>query len=166
MKNCIKTWLEGVRNGRFSSTGTVSVRSILPVNSNCDESDKFLTLDNLNSKAQFRRRTPYEPNLIRSWTDPNCETYIVICKFRRANDLRNVSNGWWQPAARTAKSNEWMWWNFTSNALIGVSCCLQVLQIICIRQNANKYSRILPILTQKQTVTCHRIRLPLNKLRT
>ena len=90
----------------------------------------------------------------------------VICKFRRTNDLRNVSNGWWQPAARTAKSNERMWWNFTPNPLIGVSCCLHVLQIIYIRQNVIKYSRISLILTYKQTVTCQCIRLPLNKQRT
>ena len=31
--------------------------------------------------------------------------------------------------------------NFTSNAMIGMSCCLYVLQIIYICQNINKYSR-------------------------
>ena len=148
-------------NGRISPAPALALRSILHVkrHSNYDESDKFLTLDNLNSiqTSNF------------SWAELNSrldrsKLWNVICKFRRANDLRNVSNRWWQPAARTAKSNERMWWNFTSNALIGVSCCLHVLQIIYVRQNVNKYSRISPILTLKQTVTCQRIRLPLNKL--
>ena len=64
------------RNVRISPAPALAVRSILhgKRHSNYDESDKFLTLDNLNSKAQFRHRTFHEQNLIRSRTVPNCET--------------------------------------------------------------------------------------------
>ena len=62
----------------FSSTGTCRKKyftCILHVkrHSNYDESGKFLTLDSLNSKAQFRHQTFHEVNLIQSSTNPNCE---------------------------------------------------------------------------------------------
>ena len=78
----------------------------------------------------------------------------IICKFRRAND-QNVSNGWWQPLERPKAMNGC---DETLNALIGMSCCLHVLQVIYIHQNVNNTHR-----RTNKSLTFQRKQLPLHR---
>ena len=100
---------------------------------------QILTLENLNSKTQFRhKQTFHQLNLVQIWTNQITKCTPVIKSddtgSYRSNGLRNVSNGWMMAAISRAKEKVVNICTFdeTSNSLVRACCCLHVLQSIYI----------------------------------